>query len=146
VDTPNSILAFVSGDRSEQVEYIEGLVGIGIFLSCLVSIWFIALLLLKCQGRDRMGCATGYAFHDADSDTASLAEERRNRSAAASGTLFRGDGEDISIGAAVGDDDSVAMDEPARRESRRKSAAALRKSKQLFSSSSRLSSRLSSMF
>lgn len=132
VDTPNSILAFVSGDRSEQVEYIEGLVGIGIFLSCLVSIWFITLLFFKCQGRDRVGCAAGYAFHDADSDKESLAEERRNRSAA-SGMLFRGDSQDVSIGAAVGDDDSVAMDEPARRESHRKSAQ-------------KLSSRLSSMF
>mmetsp|Transcript_67 Transcript_67/g.140 ORF Transcript_67/g.140 Transcript_67/m.140 type:complete len:731 (-) Transcript_67:129-2321(-) len=120
VDTPNSILAFVSGNRGEQVEYIAGLFGIGILLSCLVSIWFITLLLLKCQGRERMGCAAGYAFHDSESDDQSIVEERRKRGGA-SGTLFRGDDQDVSVGAAVGDDDSIAMDEPALRESLRKS-------------------------
>mmetsp|Transcript_33971 Transcript_33971/g.36672 ORF Transcript_33971/g.36672 Transcript_33971/m.36672 type:complete len:812 (+) Transcript_33971:118-2553(+) len=68
-DQPNSILAFVSGNRAEQVEYIKGLVGIGIFLCCMVSIWFIAILIVKCQGRDRMGCAAGYAFHDETDDS-----------------------------------------------------------------------------
>mmetsp|Transcript_14641 Transcript_14641/g.30462 ORF Transcript_14641/g.30462 Transcript_14641/m.30462 type:complete len:736 (+) Transcript_14641:161-2368(+) len=136
VDTPNSILAFVSGNRAEQVEYIEGLVGIGIFLSCLVSIWFLTLLLLKCQGRDRMGCAAGFPFHDSDSDDKLQREERRKRGGA-SGTLFRGDGQDVSEGAAVGDDDSVAMDELARRGLRQKS---LQRHK------SNISSRLAMMF
>jgi len=110
IETPNSILAFVSGDRNEQYEYIEGLIGIGIFLSSLVSIWFLALLLLKCQGRDRMGCSAGHAFHDSESDENN-------------GTLSRGDDEDVSVGAAVDPDDSVAMDEPALRESRRASSS-----------------------
>jgi len=119
VETPNSILAFVSGDRAEQLEYIEGLVGIGVFLSILVSLWFFTLLLLKCQGRERMGCSAGYAFHDSESDTKLVIEERKKRGGA-SGTLFRGDGDDVSVGAAVDPDDSVAMDEPELRKLRKK--------------------------
>lgn len=124
IHSPNSILAFVTGDRSEQVEYIEGLVGIGVFLCCLVSIWLITLLLLKCQGRERVGCAAGFGFHDSESDKESLAVQER------------GSREDESVGAAVGDDDSVAMDEPALRVNRRKSKEP---------KPSRLSSRLSSI-
>ncbi|VEU37571.1 unnamed protein product [Pseudo-nitzschia multistriata] len=127
---PNSILAFVAGDRAEQVEYIEGFVGIGIFLSCMVSIWFLVLLLLKFQGRDRVGCAAGFAFHDADSDTQSAKEERKTRGGA-SGTLFRGDGQDASVGAAVGADDSIAMDEP---EVRKKKASEIEKQERKSSS------------
>jgi len=122
IETPNSILAFVSGDRIEQVEYIEGLVGIGAFLLILVSLWFLTLMLLKCQGRERMGCSAGYAFHDSESDERGMLEERK-KSAVASGTLFQEDGQDNSVGAAVDPDDSVAMDEPALRDLRRKSSS-----------------------
>jgi len=136
IETPNSILAFVSGDRIEQVEYIEGLVGIGVFLAVLVSLWFLTLLLLKYQGRERMGCSAGYAFHDSESDDRAVIEERKKRGGA-SGTLFQGDGQDVSVGAAVDPDDSVAMDEPALRE--------IRKKKSLESSSKR-ASKVSSIF
>lgn len=115
IETPNSVLAFVSGDRDHQVEYIEGLIGIGTFLSCLISIWFLALLLIKCQGRERMGCAAGHAFHDSESDDRAVVEERKRRGGA-SGTLFRGDDEDVSVGAAVDPDDSVARDDRPRKE------------------------------
>jgi len=115
METPNSILAFVSGDRNEQVEYIEGLVGIGVFLAILVSLWFLTLLLLKYQGRERMGCSAGYAFHDSESDDRALVEERRKRAGS-----FKQDGQDVSVGAAVDPDDSVAMDEPALRAERKK--------------------------
>lgn len=117
IETPNSVLAFVSGDREQQVEYIEGLIGIGVFLSCLISIWFLALLLIKCQGRERMGCAAGYPFHDSESDDRAVVEERKRRGGA-SGTLFQGDGEDVSVGAAVDPDDSVARDDRPRGESK----------------------------
>jgi hypothetical protein len=112
VETPNSILAFISGDRDEQVEYIEGLIGVGVFLSIMLALWFLALLLLKCQGRDRMGCAAGYAFHDSESDNKSVVEARKEQE----------DREDESVGAAVDPDDSVAMDDPMVRSSRRKSS------------------------
>jgi len=122
IETPNSILAFISGDRDHQVEYIEGLIGIGTFLSCLISIWFLALLLLRCQGRERMGCAAGHAFHDSESDDRAVVEQRKRRGGA-SGTLFQGDGEDVSVGAAVDPDDSVARDDRPRKErSSRKSS------------------------
>ncbi len=134
VDTPNSILAFVSGDRNEQVEYIEGLIGIGVFLFILVSLWFLTLLLLKCQGRERMGCSAGYAFHDTEIDDKTSIQKNRS---GVSGKSFRGDGLDNSVGAAVDPDDSVAMDEPALRELRKKSSS---------DSSSKHSSRVSSMF
>mmetsp|Transcript_102077 Transcript_102077/g.207607 ORF Transcript_102077/g.207607 Transcript_102077/m.207607 type:complete len:729 (+) Transcript_102077:339-2525(+) len=102
IETPNSILAFASGDRNEQVEYVEGMVGVGIFCACLVSVWLAALLLLKCTGRDRVGCAAGFAFHDAESETPVSGRRRRRR---------KDDDDDASDGAAVGDDDSVARDE-----------------------------------
>jgi len=127
IETPNSILAFISGDRDEQVEYIEGLIGVGIFLSVMLALWFLALLLLKWQGRDRMGCAAGYAFHDSESDDKSVVEARKEQ----------GDGEDVSVGAAVDSDDSVAMDDPMVRSS-------LRKSSQTSSSTSK--SKFSSVF
>ncbi len=136
IETPNSILAFVSGDRIEQVEYIEGLVGIGAFLLILISLWFLTLMLLKCQGRDRMGCSAGYAFHDSKSDERAMLEERK-KSGVASRTLFQEDGQDNSVGAAVDPDDSVAMDEPALRELRRKSSS---------ESSSKRPSKFSSIF
>jgi len=117
IETPNSILAFISGDRDDQVEYFGGLVGIVSFLSCLISIWFLTLLLLKCQGRDRMGCSAGWGFHDSESDDRSVVKARRRRGGA-SGTLFQGDGDDVSVGAAVDPDDSIAMDDPALRKSR----------------------------
>jgi hypothetical protein len=144
VETPNSILAFISGDREEQVEYVEGLVGIGIFLSIMLAIWFLALILLKWQGRDRMGCAAGYAFHDSESDDESVVEARKERGGA-SGTLFQGDGEDVSVGAAVDPDDSVAMDDLAVRSSRRKSSQSS-KSTSLSTSLSASLSKLSSVF
>lgn len=134
IDTPNSILAFVSGDRNEQIEYIEGLIGIGVFLSILVSLWFLTLLLLKCQGKERMGCSAGYSFHDTESDERAAIQKKRS---GVSGTMFQGDGQDNSVGAAVDPDDSVAMDEPALRELRKKSSS---------DSSSKRSSRFSSMF
>ena len=121
IETPNSILAFVTGDREEQVEYIEGMIGIGVFLTCLIAIWFLTLLLIKCQGRERMGCAAGYAFHDSESDDRAAVEERKQ------------DGEDASVGAAVDPDDSVARDDRPREE---------RESR----TSSKLSSRFSSLF
>lgn len=137
VENPNSILAFVSGDRMEQFEYIEGLVGIGAFLSILVSLWFITLLLLKCQGRERMGCAAGWGFHDSESDAKSVVEARKNRGGA-SGTLFQGDGQDVSVGAAVDPDDSVAKDDrPSSRKKGKKSSS---------SESAKKSSKLSSIF
>jgi len=128
IETPNSILAFVSGDRPEQVEYIEGLVGIGVFLAIMVSLWFLTLLLLKCQGRERMGCSAGYAFHDSESDDRALVEELRKREA-----RFKGDGQDVSVGAAVDPDDSVAMDEPTLREERKASKSLSKKASKLSS-------------
>lgn len=114
IEKPNSIMAFVSGDRTEQLDYIEGLIGIGSFLLILVTIWFLTLLLLKCQGRDKMGCSAGYAFHDSESDSRSVVNARKKRRGV-SGTLFQGDGQDVSVGAAVDPDDSVARDDSPRR-------------------------------
>lgn len=109
-ESSNSILAFVSGDREEQIEYVEGLVGIGTFLTVMILIWFLVLILLKFQGRERMGCAAGYAFHDTDSDKPLGGED-------AEGADGGGDG-DGSEGAAVDSDDSVAKDdEPKNRKS-----------------------------
>jgi hypothetical protein len=59
----SSLLAFVNGNREEQVEYVQDMLGIGIFFICIVCIWCFTLLLLKCSGKERMGCASGHAFH-----------------------------------------------------------------------------------
>ena len=90
VEKPNSILAFVSGDRVEQFEYIKGLAGIGIFLVAILFIWFLTLLVLKCFGRELMGCGAGYPFRNG----------RESQD-----TVF----------AAVDPNDSVAMDDPVSR-------------------------------
>ena len=103
VEKPNSILAFVSGDRVEQFEYIEGLAGIGIFLVATLFIWFLTLLVLKCFGRELMGCGAGYPFHDSESHKRALAHQRRQRNGR--------DSQD-TVFAAVDPDDSVAMDDP----------------------------------
>jgi len=108
VEARNSILAFVSGDREEQIEYAEGFIGIGAFLTVMIVIWLLTLLLLKCQGRERMGCATGYAFHDTESDNRSVGDEGEGR------------GENASVGAAVDSDDSVAKDDQPRKKKKKK--------------------------
>jgi len=112
LETPNSILAFISDDRSEQIEYIEGLVGIISFLSVLISLWFLTLLLIKCQGRDRMGCAAGYAFHDSESGSSEKEVEAKHTQKR-SGPFHA----DMSVGAAVDPDDSVAKDDEPRESS-----------------------------
>jgi len=119
-EAQNSILAFVSGDRTTQLEYIEGLVGVGAFLCALVVIWFLALLLIKCQGRDRMGCAAGYAFLDPEIEirkrNAKLRRKRRRRD------------DDSSVGAAVDDNDSVAKDNQPRKSKQKESSSTKRSS------------------
>ncbi len=111
VETPNSILAFVTGDRYEQFDYIEGLAGIAIFVVIMLFIWFLTLLVLKCFGRELMGCGAGYAFQDSESHKRALAHERRQ---------YNGRDCQDTVFAAVDPDDSVAMDDPASRLSSKK--------------------------
>ena len=101
----NSILAFMSGQRASQVQYIQGMLGIGIFIVCFVCIWFLTLVVLKCSrdSRDRMGCAAGYAFHDQDTDTKQAymyAQQQRRREHQ----------EQASVMADVDDEDSIRRD------------------------------------
>jgi len=101
----NSILAFMSGQRASQVQYIQGMLGIGIFIVCFVCIWFLTLVVLKCSrdSRDRMGCAAGYAFHDRDTDTKvayMYAQQQRRREHQ----------EHASVMADVDDADSIRRD------------------------------------
>jgi hypothetical protein len=109
----------VNGTREQQVTYVQSLTGLAIFFACFVSLWFVTLLLIKCYGRDKMGCAAGYGFHDDESDDPSIVRERLEKKKQKmmrddydNNTLFKGDGEDVSIGAAYspGDARSVVMD------------------------------------
>lgn len=118
------MLAFVNGDRQDQVDYVQSMTGLGIFFISIVVLWMLTLWLAKCGGRDRMGCAAGYGFHDKDSDLEEDVAERRQRKQQRSGgnnnagnnrknksdTLFKGDGEEVSIGAAYTGGESVALD------------------------------------
>jgi hypothetical protein len=103
-----SLLAFVNGDQQAQVEYVHSMLGIAIFFVCLITIWCLTLLVIKFTGREKMGCAAGYAFHDAEGDEPSIIAARKSRGP--SSNLFKGDTEDVSVGAAYGGGKSIAED------------------------------------
>lgn len=56
-----SIADFFSPDRNAQEDYINGFVGLGLFLLAIFGLWYLFLLLLKLKGSD-VGCASGRAF------------------------------------------------------------------------------------
>ena len=112
-----SLIAFITGSRDDQVDYVKSMMGVGIFFIVIVALWFLTLWLLKCGGKDRMGCAAGYGFHDTDSDKEEdLAERRKwkqqngNFNSNNKDTLFKGDGGAVSVGAAYTGGASVALD------------------------------------
>ena len=85
-----------------------------------------------------MGCSAGYAFHD-DSDT----DDKQRQKSKSGGLILKssgGSGDDSSIGAAVDDNDSIAMDEPGKREIRRLSRLKSSNNGRVSSSLKRLSS------
>lgn len=59
---------FVWDDFNTSDYVSTGVIGIVSLVGSVVLIWMTALIVLKCMGRGRVGCAAGFPFHDETSN------------------------------------------------------------------------------
>lgn len=55
--------SITGGSKDTISDFVTGPIGFGVFLVCVLLIWVATLLVLKWLGRERAGCAAGFAFY-----------------------------------------------------------------------------------
>jgi len=128
---------YMNSILTDGVDYLMDFMAIGVFIICFVLVWFITLLVFKCLGRYRVGCAAGFAFHDentilkearAEAGKGSKGDNDELDDMSSSGSDYSSSGSDYSSSssdssATNSDDDEVEEpfeDEPNAKDSKEK--------------------------